>query len=161
MQLVRPTFANKLAILQGVGPGSLLGEEALLTERYESGAIAKTPSNVLVYPKEPLLTAVREYADLSEDLAMMLVHKVQTLAANLGLREIKTSDQRVLRYLRRLATRSNRNETVVQLDRPLKEIAEELGFAPETLSRALTKLEQEGCIVRTNSNIILHEPSIA
>ncbi|MDJ0712825.1 MAG: MarR family transcriptional regulator [Prochloraceae cyanobacterium] len=33
-------------------------------------------------------------------------------------------------------------------DRPLKEIATELGFTPQTLSKALKKLEQEGRITR-------------
>ncbi|MEM9162653.1 MAG: helix-turn-helix domain-containing protein [Cyanobacteria bacterium P01_F01_bin.4] len=53
------------------------------------------------------------------------------------------------------------DETVIQLDRPLKEIAEEVGFTPETLSRALIKLEQADSITRTNGDIILAAQSAA
>lgn len=164
LQLVRPILGDKLAILQVAGPGSLLGETALFAERYTGAAIAKTPSHVLAYPKETVLKALRNYADLSEDLAIRLARKIQTLETNIELRDIKTSHQRVLRYLRRIAPFSNNeanSETVISLDRPLKEIAEEVGFTPETLSRALIKLEQAGSITRANGSIILSESSVA
>lgn len=164
LQLVRPILADKLAILQVAGPGSLLGEAALFAERYTEAAIAKTPSHVLAYPKQTVLTALRNDADLSEDLAIRLARKIQTLETNIELRDIKTSHQRVLRYLRRIASFSHgetNNETVISLDRPLKEIAEEVGFTPETLSRALIKLEQAGSITRANGSIVLSESSVA
>jgi CRP/FNR family transcriptional regulator, dissimilatory nitrate respiration regulator len=50
---------------------------------------------------------------------------------------------------------------VVQIDRPWKEIADELGFTPDTLSRALTKLEREGSISRRQQHITLHNISAA
>ncbi len=53
------------------------------------------------------------------------------------------------------------NDRVINLDRPYKEIALELGFTPETLSRALLRLEQEGKIDRQQNKIILHNSSVA
>ncbi|MEO1351027.1 MAG: helix-turn-helix domain-containing protein [Cyanobacteria bacterium J06635_15] len=97
-----------------------------------------------------------------------LARKIQTLETNLELRDIKVSHQRVLRYLHRLAT-LHRNQPpnqasdaiIVELDRPLKEIAEEVGFTPETLSRKLIKLEATGNIARSNGSIILSGSSVA
>ncbi|NJL56178.1 winged helix-turn-helix domain-containing protein [bacterium] len=44
-------------------------------------------------------------------------------------------------------------------DRPLKDIAADLGITPETLSRALTKLERDGAITRQQNAIILRDVS--
>ncbi|MGL6338038.1 MAG: helix-turn-helix domain-containing protein, partial [Waterburya sp.] len=44
--------------------------------------------------------------------------------------------------------------TTVTLERPLKEIAEEIGISPEALSRALRELQQEGIITRTRNTIV-------
>ncbi|MEO0455918.1 MAG: Crp/Fnr family transcriptional regulator [Cyanobacteria bacterium P01_A01_bin.114] len=164
LQLVRPIFDNKLARLQAAGPGCLLGEEALFATRYTGAAIAKAPSQVLAYPKTAIMTALREHADLSQYLVTRLARKIQILETNIELRDIKVSHQRVLRYLHRiapLASHTLNTGAVVQIDRPLKEIAEEVGFTPETLSRALIKLERMGRITRTNGDIILSDQSVA
>lgn len=164
LQLVRPTLGSKRSVSQSAGPGGVLGEAALFAERYGGGAIAKAPSVVWVYPKEALIKALHAHADLSETLIGMLARKIQPLAGNLELRQIKASHQRVLKYLRRIETapEDERQETaLVQFDRPFKEIAAEIGFTPETLSRALLKLERDGRITRTNDEIILHNRSVA
>ncbi|MEM9903966.1 MAG: Crp/Fnr family transcriptional regulator [Cyanobacteria bacterium P01_D01_bin.44] len=173
LQLTRSTLGSKLSVVQAIGPGEVFGEEALFAERYSGGAIAKMPSLVLVYPKEAVISALHNYADLSEDLVMLLARKIQPLAGSLELRQVKVAHQRLLRYLHRLATavdtkiyyensnEKNSNETIIQLDRPLKEVAAEIGFTAETLSRALVKLEQEGRITRSDGNIILRDLSAA
>lgn len=172
-QTVRPTVGNKLSVSQSVGAGGLLGEEAFLAKCYGGGAIAKIPSTVLIYPKEAVIAALQNHADLSEKLITLLARKIQPLSTSLELREISPSHQRVLRYLGWLATtpqhevrkheahrhEAHRHEaqgaSIVPFDRPFKEIAAEIGFTPETLSRALVKLEQAGWISRTNSNVTL------
>ncbi|MEM9162784.1 MAG: Crp/Fnr family transcriptional regulator [Cyanobacteria bacterium P01_F01_bin.4] len=137
LQFVRPTLGDKLSVSQAVGPGGVFGEEALFAEHYGGGAIAKAPSTVLVYPKEVVIIALRNQADLSEALIRMLARKIQPLAGNLELRQVKAAHQRVFRYLQRIATTSREktdseinNDAIIQLDRPLKEIAEEVGFTP-------------------------------
>lgn len=154
LQLLSSTIGDKLAVLQVAEPGSLLGEEALFSEYYLQSAIAKAHSHIIVYPKSEILIAMRNYAELSADFVMRLVHKVKALEANLEIRSIKASHHRVLRHLQRLASIAN-NENIVHIDRPLKEIATEVDITAETLSRALLKLEKTGDILRRNGDIIL------
>lgn len=52
-------------------------------------------------------------------------------------------------------------QTTTTFDRPLKDIAVDLGLTPETLSRALTRLEREGIITRTRLQIKLQNLSAA
>ena len=111
------------------------------------------------YPKAALISALRVYPDLAETLVTMLAAIIRTLEIRLELRDIRASHQRVLRYLRYQA-RGN-DEGVITFDRPLKDIATDLGFTPETLSRALARLEQEGLILRQDRQIILRPSSVA
>ena len=82
---------------------------------------------------------------------MLLIRKIQTLKVRLEWFNSRSAHERLLQYLRFLSE----NQTVVNLDRPLKEIAGELGFTPETLSRALARLEQQGAIARHGRSITL------
>lgn len=98
----------------------------------------------------------------------LLVKKHESFIRQLELRDIRAAHVRVLQYLRYLAEPSDArpfaphsNRTVVQFDRPLKEIAIDLGLTPATLSRALTRLEQEGVISRQHTLVTLHNSSAA
>lgn len=162
LQLVRSAVDEKLTVLQLAGPGALIGEESLLSQCYTQSAIAKVQSRILAYPTTDVLVAIHNYVELSDDFVMRLVHKINALETNLETRGIKTSHQRVLRYLQRLASIVN-NETIVHIDRPLKELATEVDITAETLSRALLKLEKAGDIMRRNGDIILlsDSPNVA
>ncbi len=89
----------------------------------------------------------------------LLIRKNETLMVQLELRDIRAAHTRVLQYLRYMA--EPREHKVVQFDRPLKEIANELGLTPATLSRALARLEQEGLISRQQKSVTLHDSSAA
>lgn len=88
----------------------------------------------------------------------MLVKKIQSLKLRLELRDIRIAHERVLHYLRHLINYPQ--ETTIVLDRPLKDIAEDLGFTPEALSRALIRLETDGAIARDARIITLHNNSV-
>lgn len=90
---------------------------------------------------------------------VILVNKIQSLQIDLELRNIRLAHQRLLQYFKYSALVNH--ETVVNLDRPYKEIALELGFTAETMSRALLKLEKEGAIARQQNKIIIHNSSVA
>ncbi len=87
-------------------------------------------------------------------MTQKLVNQVRSLKTNIELRSIKNSDLRLLQYLRYLAASGDRK--VINLDRSFKEISAELGITPETISRALVKLERKGRISRQKNNITLH-----
>ncbi|GAA6617632.1 Crp/Fnr family transcriptional regulator [Scytonema sp. NUACC26] len=159
IKLVRYTNDDKVVTFQVAEQGNSLGEIALFSETYPCSAVAEVPSRVIRYPKEPLLSAIRANPELAEDFMAMLVQKIQDLKLRIELRDIRAAHERLLRYLRYLA--QSNSESVVNVDRPLKEIAADLGLTPETLSRALARLEREGKIARTRLQITLQRSSAA
>jgi CRP/FNR family transcriptional regulator, dissimilatory nitrate respiration regulator len=158
-RLMRSTVDSNAVFLQFVSSGQSLGDAALLSAMYSYSAIAEMPSRVIVYPKPELIAALRQDADLAEDVMTRLLRKINALEVNLELKGIRAAHQRVLRYLQYLVTPEQKN--VVQLDQPWKSIADELGFTPDTVSRALARLEREGRISRTQQSITLHNSSAA
>ena len=153
VKLVRYTGEGRMVTFEVVRQGEILAESALFLETYPCTAIAQEASRIIIYPQEALRSALQNDPELAEDLTMRLINKIQTLKIRLEWFNSRAAHERLLQYLRFL---SGANQTVVNLDRPLKEIAGELGFTPETLSRALARLEQQGAIARRGRLITLH-----
>lgn len=159
LKIVSHTPERRLVTLQVARPGDSFGESALFSDYYPYTAIAEVPSQVLIYPKQPLLAALRQHLDLAEDFIALLVKQNLVLMTQLELRDIRAAHRRVLHYLHHLTNPDTPN--VVRFDRPLKNIAIDLGLTPATLSRALTRLEQEGIITREQNIITLQKSSAA
>ena len=159
VKLVRYTTEDKVVTFQVAEPGESLAEIALFSDTYSCTAVAEVASRVIVYPKQLLLSALCDNPDLAEDFMAMLVRKIQALKVRLELRDIRAAHERLLRYLRYQVLPGEQN--IVNFDRPLKDIAVELGLTPETLSRALSRLEQEGMITRTRLQITLQNSPAA
>lgn len=153
IRLIRYLNRGKISTFEIVRPSQTLAEIALFADIYPCTAIAEIDSEIVAYPKEELLEVLRTYPDLAENFMEMLVNKIQSLKFRLELRDIKIAHERVLHYLRQLVNFPE--ETTVVLDRPLKDIAEDIGFTPETLSRALIRLETDGAIARNARTITL------
>lgn len=156
LRLVRYTSEGKLVILQVVRAGESFAESALFSDLYGCDAVVETPSRVIVYPKQLLLTVLRSQADLAESFINRLALKNQSLKDRLELQSIRSARERVLQYL--LHTLQT-GETSVNFDRPIKDIAAELGLTPEALYRTLAQMEREGIITRTQRRITLHTPA--
>ena len=153
IKLIRYLDNGKISTLEIVRPTETLAEIALFAEIYPCTAIAEIDSEVIVYPKEELLNVLQTYPDLTRDFMSMLVKKIEYLKFRLELRDIRIAHERVLHYLRHLVNYPE--ETTIVLDRPLKDVASDLGFTPETLSRALIRLEIDGAIARQDRIITL------
>ena len=149
----RPTIENKTATLQFARSGDLVGEDALFEEAYSYSAIANVASKVIVYHRSCLPPIIQNYPDLIEDLLERLTQKISRYQTNVELREIRAAHQRVLQYLKYIAP----SLKTIHLDYPLQDIARQLGFTPATLSRALSKLEEDGFITREANAIVLHD----
>lgn len=159
LKLVRPTLERRLVTLQVARSGESLGESALFLKHYPYTAIAEVPSQVMIYPKQDLLAALHHHPDLAEEFMTLLVKQNLALMTQLELRDIRAAHRRVLQYLHYLIDPDIPN--IVKFDRPLKNIAIDLGLTPATLSRALTRLEQNGTIIREQCVIKLQKISAA
>lgn len=159
LRLFRYTTEGKMVTFYVARAGEIFAEVAIFSDFYTDSAVAEVDSRVAVYPKQLLLDALCEYPNLAEDFMTLLVRKIQSLKFRLELRDIRSAHERVLQYLRHLAQPDD--DRSVNLDRPLKDIAGDLGLTPETLSRTLRRLEREGAIARVQRVIMLQNSSVA
>lgn len=152
VKLVRYTIEGRMVVLQVARSGDSLGDN-ILANAYSGTAIAEIESRAIAYPQPLLEEALREYPELDRDFRTKLISKIQSLKVSLELLQISAAHLRLFQYLQYNAAPGN--ETVVNLDRPLQEVAAELDLAPRTISRALARLEAEGRIIRQAGAIIL------
>ena len=153
VKLVRYTIEGRMVVLQIVRSGETLGENTVISNMYSCTAIAEVESRAIAY-SQPLLTqALQDYPELAQDFITKLISKIESLEVGLELLQIRLAHLRLLQYLQYKVIAAN--ETSVDLDQPLKEVAAELNLAPRTLSRALARLEYEGRITRQDNLIDL------
>lgn len=155
LRLVRYTRKGEIVVFQVVRAGESFAESDLFSEIYNCDAIAEVPSRVIVYPKQLLLTVLRDHPDLASDLMERLARKSQLLEVRLELLSIRSARERVLQYLLVTAPPC---KTTVNFDRTLKNVATEMGLSPEVLYRTLAQLENEGTITRARGQITLRTP---
>ena len=107
------------------------------------------------YDRDDVLRALDESQVLGRLFSRRLAAEVQGLRGSLEVRNIKLARDRILTYFE-LVSRDRR----VVLDRPLKELAAEIGLSHEALYRTLAKLEKEGLIERKTREIRLVRSSM-
>lgn len=151
---------GKIAVLQILRSGEVLGESSIHTHVYHSTVIAQTNARVVAYPNYILREALNNSTLEIDAVLEVLTQKITELQTRLEWRNISVADRRVLSYLKykqeEISADSDPTRTFT-LDAPLQEIAAELGFVPGTLSRALAKLEAERRITREKDRITLHD----
>ncbi|MCY7274480.1 MAG: Crp/Fnr family transcriptional regulator [Phormidesmis sp. CAN_BIN44] len=132
--------------------GEVLAEVILFLDRYACSAIAEERTEVLVFPKQAFLVALQHNPDFATAFMAQLAHRLHSTKVMLELRGIHSARERVLPYLRFVIPLGQKS---IVLEQPLKAIACDLGISPESLSRALTQLENEGIIERNKRNLRL------
>ncbi|MEM6611972.1 MAG: Crp/Fnr family transcriptional regulator [Cyanobacteria bacterium P01_C01_bin.72] len=150
---------DKVAVLQILNTGDILGETGLAAQIYRSTAIALTDSEVIAYPLNIILEALENSPTVIKAMVEVLSQKIYELQVRLEWRNISLADHRVLEYLKykleQLTLNTEEPTSTLTLNIPLQEIAAELGFVPGTLSRALAKLEADQAIIRQQNRITL------
>lgn len=162
LRILRHTLDGDRILLEILGVGETVAESALFSENYACSAIAETLSQVSVFGKPEVLALLPSHPELAECLMGMMAQKTLSLKRRLELRAIRAAHRRVLYYLQYLSQAEDHREAVpVVLDRPLKDVAADLSLTPETLSRALARLEKEGLISRAQDQILVRQRSSA
>ncbi|MEO1352950.1 MAG: Crp/Fnr family transcriptional regulator [Cyanobacteria bacterium J06635_15] len=157
LKLVRYIDEDNSLTLTVVKPGDWVAPWILFQTQYSCSAIAEAASQVLVFPKFSLLPALKTHSKLAEAVMQQLATKLETLSFQQGLRDVRAAHERLRYYLIDLATPDPTGISTVKLNCPYKEVAADLGLTPETLSRALARLEETGKITRSR-NVITFSP---
>ncbi|HOA74628.1 MAG TPA: Crp/Fnr family transcriptional regulator [Phycisphaerae bacterium] len=122
---------------------------------YPAFASAMEDSRLILVPREPFLRMLREDPESSvrmfESLSMWMHRLLDQLENETFLNARAKLASYVLRELRRRPAGADGRR--VQLAAPKKEIASQLGMAPETFSRAQADLESSGLIAVSGRTI--------
>jgi CRP/FNR family transcriptional regulator, dissimilatory nitrate respiration regulator len=156
ISLMHYTDAGRSIKHYEVRTGESFAEAALFNEVYDCSAIADVPSRIATFPKQAFLSTLRQYPELSEGLIAQLAQRFHQAKVLLTLRSIRSARDRVLHYLE---IEAHPKGKTVNLDKSLKDIAEEIGLSQESLSRVLTQLQKDGVISRKKRQIVLLQPS--
>lgn len=152
LRLLRHARDGSDCVLHVAARGDMFAEAALFSPHYHCDAVADVPSTVSVFPKAALLAAFASDAELAAAFMAHLARQVQSLRARVEMRNIRSATERVLRYL---ALQTPAGQPAVAFDRPLRDVAGEVGLAHESFYRALTALAARGAIARDGRTIRL------
>jgi CRP-like cAMP-binding protein len=154
IRLVNYTPSGKVVDHYTVMEGEFFAEVLMILDFCTCSAIADEPSKVVIIPKEPWLETLRKRPEVAIAFAGELAFRIHMVKITMQLRGIRAATDRVIAYLQIMAPPGSK---VVTLSRPLKQIAQDLDLAPETLSRVLAQLTAENRIQRENGRILLVE----
>lgn len=148
---------GKKQILHIFGPGEPFGEVvAFEGERFPANAQALKPSRVLYFPKKDFSDLLRDNPHLALRMLGVLSRRLReltTLLENISLREVTN---RLASFLFYMSQKGKRR--VLHLEFSKGQLANLLGTVPETLSRALRRLSEEGLIEVRGREIVLKDP---
>lgn len=155
VQLCTNTSDGKRVPLYAVRVGECVAEAALFADEYCSDVVAETKSRVRAFPKNTLQKALFNHPHLAVEFMALQAKRCNMLRINLELRSLRSARERILQFLTMSALPQTRDFT---LDRPLKNIADDLGLTHESFYRTLTDLIDEGLVNRMGKVMRLNTP---
>ncbi len=156
VRLVRHAREGAVCVLHVASPGDTFAEAALFSDIYHCDAIADAPSRIALIPKEAMFGAFAADQAMATAFMARLARQVQSLRSRLEIRNIRSAPERVRQYLLLL---SRPGQPTIVFDRPLKDVAAEIGLTHEAFYRALSTLAAQGTISRQGREISLQGES--
>ena len=131
--------------------GELFAEGSLFSDVYQCDAFAAEPTRVRACGKAEMLAAIGDSSSTMLALLEQVTRSLHHARAMRELRNIRSANDRVLHHLYLSASKDG----AVVYDRPLLEVAEDIGLTHEAYYRALAALARAGAIKRMGRKIRL------
>ncbi|MBK6637874.1 MAG: type IV pili methyl-accepting chemotaxis transducer N-terminal domain-containing protein [Rhodocyclaceae bacterium] len=150
-------------VLELVGPGQAFALSEIFTaDTYASFADTLQPSSVLMIPIPGLRALMSTHLALSMRLLDAVAGSYYASEFDVVRHRSRSVTQRVLDYLLSLSSgqRQGAGETTVRLVASKRVIAARLDMAPETLSRTLRQLSDDGLIVVDKRTVHIQNAAI-
>ncbi|NBB86717.1 MAG: cyclic nucleotide-binding domain-containing protein [Bacteroidetes bacterium] len=161
VHIYRLSESGRMLVLHVIRPGESFAEVPLFepdaNSTYPATAETLEDSRLLFIPAEPFLHFVDERPRACLHMLGEIARRQRDAVRQLDALSLQDVQGRLARHLaKRAATSTEAESPTIQLDIPKAVLAAELGTVPETLSRALRSLEQEG-LIRSESSAITVE----
>ena len=141
----------------------MIGLDGISRGRHASGAVALEDSTVAALPFADVMSASRRMPAIERLIQRAVGAELLRRSDTQYLMSAASSEVRVARFLLHFAKRQNAlgySDRRIRLRMTRRDIASHLGVAHETVSRALTALQQVGGIVVTYRDIEIVDPKL-
>ncbi|MDR2219456.1 MAG: Crp/Fnr family transcriptional regulator [Methylobacillus sp.] len=143
-----------------IGPGESFGEAVIFLDQatFPVYAQATTDSQLLLVPKQVIFTLLECDMTVSRKMLAGLSMRNRQLVQDIESVALLTSTQRLIGYLLQIVAEAG-DATHVTLPASKTMIASLLNLTPETLSRTMLKLQQQGLIEVNGKKITIMDMS--
>lgn len=155
IKLAIPSSAGSDKIIELIRPGQCFGEAMLfLDEPYPFYAEALESSLLLRLPKNALFSLLEQSPVIAKQMMRGLSYRLLGFIRNLERHASHNAMQRVVDYLVQVSV--SQNDTRIRLELKKNVVASFLNLTPETFSRTLHQLSEQGVIQVHGSHIHIH-----
>lgn len=142
------------------GPGSSFAEVAVFRHMdMPANAVALTPARTLFFPRIAFTRLLEADSGLAMNMLALMAIRLHQFASRIEQLALKEAPQRLASHLLLLAASMDAQEFT--LDLPKNQLAALLGTTPETISRAIKRMRDDGLITVTGQRItILNEDGL-
>lgn len=149
-KVYRTTDSGDQQIVRQMKPGDYLGETAVFSDQaVEYDAVALEDSTFCTLSKDHLQQILAEHPEISVRLLADMSQRLQVAEAQLESLGQKSAEQRLIEALRVYAD----GRPTFRLPISKQDLAGQIGLRPETLSRLLRRLQDQGAIEVTGRSI--------
>lgn len=154
VKLYKTNEEGKEAIIHFVRPGELFAEILLyLRNRYPVTAVATENSTALVINSKKLFEIIKQKPEISMKLIGTLAQRIKYFVNMVENLTLADAQKRFLNYLNNLSAK--KNSSTFTLPASKADVALLLGVAPETFSRLLKKMSDDGILKVDGKDITL------
>lgn len=155
IKLFRISADGTEKILELITANQVLGEDAMFVGQHSAHADALEPTQVISIDCQSLSTLLRENTKLCMRMMTLMSRRSHKLIEEIGSITLQSAVQRVTQYLIEEKGGLGDIERGIRLNLPKQVIASRLGVKPETLSRIIARLRNEGMIDCTKDIVML------
>jgi len=157
VRVYRSAPSGKEQILHVFGPGEAFAEVPVFEGKtYPASAQTLEDSLLVSIARKGFVEVLRREPELALGVMALLAGRLRSFVTQIAQLSLKEVPERLAGYL--LLLRASQNTDELVLDLPKGQIAAYLGTIPETLSRALKKLADQGLVEISGNRVRLLDP---
>lgn len=159
IRLYRLTPDGKEKIIEIIRAGETFAEAvAILDKPFPVFATALEPTELLAIPSDVFRSQLQQKPDLAFKMLANLSVRVHKFLNDIHTLSLSTAQQKVAGYLLAFLDEQDYDQPI-QLPATKAMIASRLGLQPETFSRVLSKMKEQGVITEDKTQILILSPS--
>jgi len=152
VKIFKSSFSGKEHILHVFGFGEAFGEVAVFAgDNFPASAITLEPAELLFFPRKEFLKLLAQEPELALQMLALLSKRLRSFVSKVEELSLKEVPARLAGHFLLLAASGATDR--FHLDLSKTELSKYLGTIPETLSRVLQKMEEQG-LIRGNGAVI-------